>query len=344
MPRYPPSAITAKRGVNHVRATVENAGSLFIKIEQESDLGIDALIELIQDGKPLNQQIAVQIKSGQSYYDPKAGECYFPIGDHREYWLNHSLSVYGIVYVPTLDTAYWVNITRYLEAHPDSVTVRYSVSEANKFDRKSFASIFVPGIAHQVPTLSIDEAFRLIRSRKLDEAYLAIVVLFRRYPNVLRVWNEFLYFLRERPASQIPHHLIYFLAHVPWHPDIFGYGEQLSTETREYARQLISGLEFEHVVKLLSLIDPETSISRGSLGQSVEAIVSSLPAFATLLPRIISDASVDMFIRECAALILAMHEGMGGAPALAELAASGSWYAGEMLAHLKAWGHINPYA
>jgi hypothetical protein len=50
-----------------------------------------------------------------------------------------------------------------------------------------------------------------------------------------------------------------------------------------------------------------------------------------------------MFIRECVALILAMHEGMGCASGLAELAASVSWYAGEMLAHLKEWGHINPY-
>jgi hypothetical protein len=49
MPRYPQTAVTAKRGANHVRATVEDAGSLFIKIEQKNDLGIDALIELIRD-------------------------------------------------------------------------------------------------------------------------------------------------------------------------------------------------------------------------------------------------------------------------------------------------------
>src|ERR1017187_6131945 len=75
MPRYPQSAVTAKTGLNHVRATVESAGSVFIKIEQDSDLGIDALIDLVQDGKPLNRQLAIQIKSGQSYYDSDGGEC-----------------------------------------------------------------------------------------------------------------------------------------------------------------------------------------------------------------------------------------------------------------------------
>lgn len=52
----------------------------------------------------------------------------------------------------------------------------------------------------------------------------------------------------------------------------------------------------------------------------------------------------DLFIRECAALIVAMHEGPEAAPLLTDLATSGSWYASKMLAHLKVWGHINPYA
>ena len=344
MPCYPQSAVTAKSGVNHVRATVERAGSVFIKIDQDSDLGIDALIDLVQDGKPLNKQLAIQIKSGQSYYDSDGGECLFPIGTHRDYWLQYALPVYGVVYVPTLKTAYWVNIKRFLKAHPDASMIRYPVSEANRFDGNSFIDIFIPGVVHKDPTLPIDKAFRLIRSTKLDEAYLAITVLFRRHPNVLQVWDEFIHFLRERPSNEIPGHLVYFLAHIPWHGDIFAHGEQLSPATRQYARQLTSRLDYEDVLKLLSLIDRENSISRGSLGQSVEAIVSSLPTASALLREIASTAKVDMFVRECAALILAMNEGLEASSVLEGLAASGSWYAREIHAHLTKWGHINPYA
>ena len=344
MPRYPMSAVTAKRGVNHVRTVVEDAGSLFIKIEQDNDLGIDALIELVQDGMPLNQQIAVQVKSGQSYYNTDGGECLFPIGNHREYWSKHLLPVYGIVYVPSIKTAHWVDIKRYLKANPQATTIRYQTSEANRFNETTFTKIFVPGLVRQVPTLALDEAFGLVRSSKLDEAYLGTVVLFRKYPNVLQVWDEFVRSIRERPAEQIPGHLIYFLAHVPGHPDIFYSGEQLTLSTREYARDLIAGLRYEDVVKLLTLIDPENSISRGSLGQSVEAVISSIPNSGELLRRVVYSPEYDLFIRECAALIVAMHKGPAAAPLLADLATSGSWYASEMLAHLKKWGHIDPYA
>ena len=79
MPRYKKSAITAKEGINFIRSAVESGGSLFIKIEQENDLGIDALVEFIRDEQPLNKQIAVQIKSGASYYSTEANECAFPI-------------------------------------------------------------------------------------------------------------------------------------------------------------------------------------------------------------------------------------------------------------------------
>lgn len=61
MPKYSNSSITAKIGINYVRTIVEESGSLFHKIEQENDLGIDGIIEFIQDGTPTNKSIAIQI-------------------------------------------------------------------------------------------------------------------------------------------------------------------------------------------------------------------------------------------------------------------------------------------
>jgi hypothetical protein len=54
-----------------------------------------------------------------------------PIRDHREYWAKHRLPVYGIVYIPSLRTAYWVDIKRYLRANPHATTIRYRTGEAN---------------------------------------------------------------------------------------------------------------------------------------------------------------------------------------------------------------------
>ena len=155
MPQYAPTAITAKRGINYVRTIVEGEGSLFIQIEQENDLGIDALIELIRDGSPLFRQIAVQIKSGQSYFNVEGGECLIPIGDHREYWQKHRLPVVGLVYVPAHKTAYWIDIKSYLKAHPNATTIRFRTREANRFDSGSFTKVFVPGNVGKVLSLPL---------------------------------------------------------------------------------------------------------------------------------------------------------------------------------------------
>ncbi len=95
------SAITSKEGINFVRSAVESSGSFFMKIEQESDLGIDALLEFIRDERPLNQQIAIQIKSGASYYNAETEECAFPIGTHRSYWSSiHCQSLASVRSIP----------------------------------------------------------------------------------------------------------------------------------------------------------------------------------------------------------------------------------------------------
>lgn len=344
MVTYKRSAVTAKQGINFVRSTVENAGSLFIKIEQENDLGIDALLELIKDEHPLNKQIALQIKSGQSYYNADAGECMFPVGGHRTYWERHPLPVFGIVFVPSLKTAHWVNIKHHLKSHPDATVIRYLATEANKFDDSSFTKLFVPKIVGETPTLALDEAFSLARSNKPDERYLGQLVLFRIYPNVLSVWDELVKDFVERPADEIPQVLLYWLAHIPGHGDIFYFGETVSENTRTYAQSLLSRFGYTEVVKLLSFVDSENSISRGSVGQSVEAIISSLPHTGDILRQVIKTAELDMFIRECAALILAMNEGPSAIEIVAQLAEAGSWYATEIANHVREHGGINPYA
>ena len=138
----------------------------------------NALLELIKDESPLNKQIAVQIRSGQSYYNADASECVFPVGSHREYWEKHPLPAVGIVFVPALKAAHWVDIKRHLKANPDATVIRYGASEANRFDGSSFSWLFVPAVVRETPTLTLEEAFAFARSDKQDEQYLGLLVLF----------------------------------------------------------------------------------------------------------------------------------------------------------------------
>lgn len=344
MTTYKRTAITAKEGINFIRSAVENGGSLFIKIEQENDLGIDALLEFIKDEHPLNKQIAIQIKSGASYYTHETGECAFPIGTHRMYWSSHPLPVFGLVYIPALTTAFWVNLKHYLHENPAATVVRFPTTEANRFDEATFTKLFLPAVIGQTPVLDKDEAFRLARSKKPAEIYLGLLVLFRRYPNNIDVWNELVETFKTRPAEEIPPILLYWLAHIPGHGDILYLGETVSTQTRTYAHSLFTQFELKDVIKLLSFIDPENQIGRGTLGQSIEAIISSLPNAMSMLRQIIHLRKMELPIRESAALILAMNEASSAFPDLATLKNDGSWYAGEIMKHIEEYGEINPYA
>jgi hypothetical protein len=231
----------------------------------------------------------------------------------------------------------------YLKKFPEATVIRYQTSEANRFDSSTFPRLFVPTMLREIPELSLQEALTLFCSSKPDESYLGLIVLFRRHPNVRKVWDEFIQHFIEKHPEDIPPIMIYFLAHIPGHGDIMYIGETVTNETRVYGEKLLARFGREEVIKLLRFIDEENFISRGSIGQSVEAIISLIPDNVTILKGILVDESIDAFLRDCAALILAMNEGTDAVPALRRLVTSGSWYAQELIKHIKKYGGVNPY-
>jgi Domain of unknown function (DUF4365) len=343
MPTYKRSAVTSKVGINFVRSIVEAGGSLFIKIEQENDLGIDAIVEFIRDEQPLNKQVALQIKSGASYFLSESHECIFPIGSHRAYWLKHPLPVFGIVYVPPHRSAYWVNVKRYLKSYPDLSVVRFKANAANRLGSETFESLFLPAATGSIPSLEFDEALRLSTSLDPSEFNLALLVLFRRFPNRHETWDAIVQTITSRPREQVPPQVIYWLAHIPWHADIGYFGETLLPETRSHAKGLLATFGQQEVLRLLSYIDPEGQISRGAVGQSVEAIVSSLPNVEPRLERIALNTEYEMTLREYACIILAMKIGLSAMPVAQRLESEGSWYGEQVRLQLQEFGCVDPY-
>jgi len=343
MVKYARTSAVAKQGVNFIRSAVEGAGSIFHKIENENDLGVDCLIELVLDEKPLNRQVAVQIKSGNSYYRASKEECHFEVGSHRDYWLHHQLPVLGLVFIPALERAHWIDVKYFLRQHPESNMIKYVASNANKFDGATFGKLFVPALLGKLPALSFAEAILFFESKKVDEFNLGLNVLFRQFPNVLEVWDRLIQCFFEKSIDDLPRTLMYYFAHIPWHGDILGYGEQVTEVTRSYVKKFYAAFEKAHVVKLLSFIDVDAGISRGSVGQSVDAIISSLPESAKLLSAIVLDESIETFVREYAAMILAKKQGKTAMPVVQRLASGGSWCAKEIVEQLSLHGYVDLY-
>ncbi len=84
-------------------------------------------------------------------------------------------------------------------------------------------------------------------------------------------------------------------------------------------------------------------ISRGSLGQSVEVIIYSIPNSLMHLESIIKDKNNDIKIREFESLICAYHKGKDSIPVLSTIDNAESWYIPELINHLNEFEYFDPY-
>jgi hypothetical protein len=87
--------------------------------QHESDHGIDAQVETVVAGQPTGRLIALQIKSGPSWFkEPRQGVGWVLRGPKRNlsYWLKHQLPVLVVLFDPRTDKGYWVHV------RPDTAT------------------------------------------------------------------------------------------------------------------------------------------------------------------------------------------------------------------------------
>lgn len=99
-------------GVSKTDCFFSSYGWLF-RDQPISDYGIDAHVEIVNDDKATGDLIALQIKSGMSYFSEMsdANIIYRTDTRHIDYWLNHSLPVILILYHTQNDVFYWQHIS-----------------------------------------------------------------------------------------------------------------------------------------------------------------------------------------------------------------------------------------
>lgn len=108
MARFDP---TERVGVNAVEGIVLGDLGWIFREQPVVDMGIDAHIELVEEGQPSGKLIAVQIKTGPSHFRETDGAYIFRGSlTHLDYWTNHSLPVILIAHLPNVAQTYWVHV------------------------------------------------------------------------------------------------------------------------------------------------------------------------------------------------------------------------------------------
>lgn len=103
---------TDRIGVQIVGEQFERAGYIF-REQAISDYGIDAQVELVEGDNVTGKLIAIQIKSGSSWFQEEIDGNYIFRGDrgHLNYWLDHSLPVIIVLCDTKTRQCYWQSIS-----------------------------------------------------------------------------------------------------------------------------------------------------------------------------------------------------------------------------------------
>lgn len=128
------TALTDQEGVLLLGRTVTRELGWFFRPQDVADQGIDAHVEVAVDGHATGRLVALQIKSGSSYFrhPAKGGWTFYYSPRERNLWNGHVLPVMVVLVDLESDVAYWQRIApeterrtkkRYAVTVPDSQTV-----------------------------------------------------------------------------------------------------------------------------------------------------------------------------------------------------------------------------
>lgn len=109
MSRY---SATERTGINAVEAIVLNELKWIFREQPIADMGIDAHVELVEDGNPSGKLIGLQIKTGKgNFHETKDAYVYYGEDVHLDYWTNHSLPVILVGHIPETKETLWVHVS-----------------------------------------------------------------------------------------------------------------------------------------------------------------------------------------------------------------------------------------
>jgi hypothetical protein len=128
-------------------AAIQSYAALRRQIWRETrtgDVGVDGHIEFVtQDGCATSQIVAVQVKSGLSYFDKRSarGWKFYPEDKHRNYWEFFPLPVLLVLHNPESGIAYWADVRQALR-NPGAKRAFVEVPEDNRLDRTEVTALF----------------------------------------------------------------------------------------------------------------------------------------------------------------------------------------------------------
>jgi hypothetical protein len=287
---------TENEGLLRLQDVVNRHGSIFRKIHQEEDIGIDGTIEIVQNQEAQGLLLAIQVKAGDSF--ARKDKFVVPIKQtHLDYWQALMLPVVIVCYSPNKQLLAWESVSQYLERFSGKSLKSIEVPFRKVFDEEALNQ-GLRGIA-----LVYDHERKLFKSADLvlsDDAEE------RRQGMLL---------LTAHPASKMTRLIVYLASQMILDENleivrlaitIFGY---CITPTRWaeyyyntnwdiplYARRCCYRFDKRHITRLMEALS-DGDFGRASLGEACLSIVSCIPNSEDHARQIVLDIDVPLQTR-----------------------------------------------
>jgi hypothetical protein len=165
---------TDREGVNAVEGIFLRQLGWIFREQTISDWGIDAHVEVTNRDEPTGRLLALQIKSGKSFFR-KRGEnyVYYGEGRHLQYWRNHSLPVAIILHDPETGLTLWQRVEEELITYGKAGRWSIEVPATQVLD-----STAIEGLERGVSDITAYRKLRLVFDLPLMREFAAKEVYF----------------------------------------------------------------------------------------------------------------------------------------------------------------------
>lgn len=141
LPKY--NGSIERSGVQEVGRLIQDELKWIFREQPTDDYGIDAHLEIVSEDKVTGRLIAIQIKTGESYFKEKNDEGYVFRGriEHLNYWANYSLPVIIVLCDRQKGLCVWEHIDKSKVRSISEESWKITVPKTKLFGRDSIQEL-----------------------------------------------------------------------------------------------------------------------------------------------------------------------------------------------------------
>jgi len=170
-PKYNQTNSQERLGVNAVAEAMAKIGQIWRETPM-ADVGIDGQIEYVSsEGFATGRMIAVQIKSGPSFFKESKGDWVFhPAEKHRFYWERFPLPVLIIIHNPDTNLSYWQDARQALRVAKPSDAKGIKIPKSNILQSTASQTLFEGFAVIDQDFMSVEEVLDYLIKTKSGNA------------------------------------------------------------------------------------------------------------------------------------------------------------------------------